>query len=401
MERVKIKKRYKIIFKFLSLLLFCCLVFNIPVRAKGDLRKSAEEFALTNITQIAKDMPNQGWSGNTKINDAITTYDVDGNINGYIFNLKTKGSESGYMQIFQSGDENYVIAYTFQGKHYFDKMMNAYKNKKKDKKVRDEYKLIYNGNNDFLIEDNTDETSIYYNLTTQQNLKQDKKELKKQYKDIERNIVSNSKLSSDLTVVSNNLLASSSASTTSTTGVTKYVVNANNADLVECSDFTGKIVNGKTVDNHCSPTAGTNLVKYWAKRRGVSKLWYSSDFWVFSSLCVNMETIFSGDNAGTTSNNFLLGLKNYSTYTRGVSYSGYEWWGDGFTESCTFEKAKSYIDANIPFHLDLVGHSEVCFGYNTKNGAKQLIVNTGWDRYWTFQSFSSFEIDYYQYVRWN
>lgn len=215
MEWVKMKKRYKIISKFLSLLLFCCLVFNIPVRAKENLRKSAEEFALTNITQIAKDMPNQGWSGNTKINDAITTYDIDGNINGYIFNLKTKGSESGYMQIFQLGDENYVIAYTFQGKHYFDKMMDAYKNKK-NKKVTEDYKLIYNGNSDFLIHDNTDGTSMYYNLTNQQNVKKDKKELKKQYKDIERNIVSKNKLSSDL-------LENSSNFTT-----TKYVVVAHN-----------------------------------------------------------------------------------------------------------------------------------------------------------------------------
>lgn len=46
-----------------------------------------------------------------------------------------------------------------------------------------------------------------------------------------------------------------------------------------------------------------------------------------------------------------------------------------------------------------------CLVFNIPDGninkVRRLIVNTVWDKNWTFQSFSSFDIDYYQYVRWD
>lgn len=37
------------------------------------------------------------------------------------------------------------------------------------------------------------------------------------------------------------------------------------------NDFEGWFFNAVYVHNHCAPTAGVNLVKYWAKRRGVNQ----------------------------------------------------------------------------------------------------------------------------------
>ena len=355
-------------------------------------KKTAEVFALKNILKVVNEVTNEGWTENTKISDAIITYDLDGNENGYIFNLKTKDKETGYIQILKLNSVYYVNAYTFQGRHYLDKMIASYKTKNNN--FKDEYKIIYNGNIDFIINEDTMQKNKYYNLTTEQTMQYDKSQLQIKYNKIEKNIIEN-------VPSSNSNSFSKLSAATSTTGVKKYVLNANNADLVEMDDFSGRTLNGQLVDNHCSPTAGTNLIKYWANRRGVTQLFHDSDWWVFSSLCVNMSTKFPQPNAGTSSANFLAGLRNYSTNTRSVSYSGDEWWGDGFLESCTFSKAKSYIDANVPFHLDLVGHSVVCFGYDTVSGTDKLIINTGWDKLWTFQAFSSFDIDYYQYVRWN
>lgn len=269
-------------------------------------------------------------------------------------------------------------------------MVAAY-NRKNNDKISSDYKIIYNGNDDFIIDKGTIKANKYYNLTTEQMLKDNKSELKNKYNRISKKIIDNTPSNSS------NLLSESLAAA----GTTRYVTKANYNDLVDMDDFAGKTLNGQTVDNHCSPTAGTNLVKYWARERGVPKLYYMSDWWVFSSLCVNMKTKFNQPNAGTTSANFLSGLRNYSSSTRGVSYSGYDWWGDSPSESCTFDKAKSIIDMDVPFHLDLDRHSMACFGYSTASGYNQLIVNTGWNKSWTFQSFTSFAIDYYQYVRGN
>lgn len=168
------------------------------------------------------------------------------------------------------------------------------------------------------------------------------------------------------------------------------------------SDFSGKTINGVTVHNHCAPTAATTIVKYWNNRRGITGLWYSSDWWVFSSLFVNMKT---SPTFGTHHDNYYNGFKNYSVNTRGIPYVSCDWWGNSSNEVCTFAKAQGYIDGNFPFKISIAysdgeGHAIACFGYSTQSGYPQLIFADGNIRGWTFQSFSSLTINNYQYLRW-
>ena len=159
------------------------------------------------------------------------------------------------------------------------------------------------------------------------------------------------------------------------------------------SDFSGKTINGVTVHNHCAPTAATTIVKYWNNRRGITGLWYSSDWWVFSSLHVNMKTTSNG----TREDYIYNGFKNYSVNTRGIPYVSCDWWGNSSNEVCTFAKAQGYIDGNFPFIINInesgKGHALACFGYSTQSGYPQLIFAEGKERRaWTFQSFSSLSI---------
>ncbi len=186
-----------------------------------------------------------------------------------------------------------------------------------------------------------------------------------------------------------------------TTGTTKYVLNANNADIVVGGDYVGYILNGETVDNHCAPTAGTNIIKYWGLRRGVTGLYYHSDWWVLSSLCVNMKTVFHAtedQEAGTTLGNCYNGLKKYCNSTRGIPYASAVRWGNTSNEECTFAKAKSYINANIPFIMMIPGHAQCCFGYSTASGYNQVILATGNHRGWVFRSFTANTPNEYQYI---
>lgn len=349
--------------------------------------QSINKFVYENITKIAIELPEEGWDQTTKISNYYTTFDLEGIPNGYVFNLKTNEKESGYIQVFDSNNTLNIISYSFQGHHFLDEMIDAYEEKNNEKLTNS--KIIYNGNLDFLIKESKEQDDTFYNLTTENFIKEKKPVLEKKYNAIKNSIVSDNTLSNSLSY---------------TTGIKKYVINANNADLVEMDDFKGKVLNGEIVNNHCGPTAGTNLIKYWANRRGVSNLYYNSDWWVFSSLCVNMNTNFS--TYGTLPWNLINGLRSYSSSTRGVSYSGYDLWGDDWSESVSFDKATYYIDVNVPFTILIDSgiiqyHYVSCFGYYTVDGARSLIINTGWNKNWTFQSFTSLSSQSYQYVRWN
>lgn len=213
---------------------------------------------------------------------------------------------------------------------------------------------------------------------------------------------------------------------TSAAPVKRYVTNADAAILVAQNSFYNRTLNGVSIGSLiaenggiCAPTTGTNLIKYWALKRGVTALdcpysFFSKedkDWWICSSLMVRMNMDMT--TGGVTPSNFYNGLKTYSTSTRGVQWSGADFVSSSL--SLTFNKAKSIIDSNVPFGLGVPGHRSSCFGYHiTSDGSKQLIINTtgltkatnsnGTYRYipaWEFHSFSSLDIQSYIYVRWN
>ena len=193
---------------------------------------------------------------------------------------------------------------------------------------------------------------------------------------------------------------------TTETGVKRYVAGANNLDIVVVSDFEGQSINGHLVGGHCAPTAATTIVKYWANRRNVPNLYYYSDWWVFSSLYVNMNTcninnLPNGPVNGTGAYSIMPGLINYSEQIRGVPTSGHDFIGDTTNETVTFDLIKTYITWEIPIIALQPGHAVCGFGYYTVDGRQQLIIANGWTRAWTFQNFSSLGIGQCFYVRWN
>lgn len=180
--------------------------------------------------------------------------------------------------------------------------------------------------------------------------------------------------------------------------IRKYVPNANRNILVEMNDFEGKSINSWTVTNHCAPTAGTNIIKYWSKCRGVNKLYHNSDWWIFSSLCVHMKT---NEHNATYKHDIYNGLYQYGTNI-GVKPTGADQiFGHNYSQ------CRQIINSGVPFILVLNsyktggGHAVSCFGYYESNGKKYLIINNGWDKCWRFEEANQLNISFLAYSRWN
>ncbi|GAA0108511.1 C39 family peptidase [Clostridium tertium] len=382
--------------KSLSFILLACFIFiSIPFNAKAsNVSDETLNFVKEQITSLSDSLEESNWNDSSEIYNVIPLYDLDDIINGYIYEIRTNGDDAGFIQVDISTGENIVSSFAFEGTHAVNKMLEKYQEQTRNININ---KIVYLGGYSYFIKNN--ETSIaksvsgslnLFDLNSSKYVSEDITNLKSNY---------NEKVNLKKKSARNYSLADDGISTLSTV-VKKYVPNANYDILVEMDDFAGKKIKDWTITNHCSPTAGLNIVKYWALKRGVSQLYYSGDSWMFNSLAVNMKTNI---NNGTIRDDIYTGLWNYGANTRGVTPSG----GDKITSGVTYDKAKTILDSGVPFIVSvdnyggtIGGHSVACFGYY-ENVSNYLIINNGWNKSWTFESFNNLNIDRYTYSRWN
>lgn len=382
----------KKIIKSLSFILLVCFVFiSIPINAKA-LTTNDEmlNFAKEQIILLSDSLEESNWDDSSEIYNVITLYDLDDNVNGYIYEIRTNGSDAGFIQIDISTGEKVVSSFSLEGNHALNSMIEQ-SEKIENYNLKDISKIIHLGGYNYFVEskDAKQKDGNLLDLSTDEKITESLDKLRDEYNEqieLRKNYNIN-KLNND-----------------TREAVKKYVPNATNSILVEMNDFNGLSVSVPPYvtwvarDGHCSPTVGTNIIKYWAKRRGVSNLYYSSDSWVFRSLVVNMKTYI---NNSTTTEEMYNGLWNYGASTRGVTPTG----GD-IKNRPSYAACKTTIDSGVPFILNLSryqsggGHSVATFGYY-EYGSNYLIINNGWNKVWTFELYNNLAIDNYVYSRWN
>lgn len=115
------------------------------------------------------------WTKDTVISETIKTYDLNGNVNAYILNLKTDENEAGYFLIEAfDGVNTRIVEFGYDGQFtIFDNKTN-----KNISEIIGENKIIYIGNRGFLTEENGE----YFKLVDGQKVDATKKELEKSYK---------------------------------------------------------------------------------------------------------------------------------------------------------------------------------------------------------------------------
>lgn len=378
---------FKKLFYFLSLF----LAFNFTtVHADVLSSNNPEDIAKNKIKQISIDIEECPWNENSVIKNKIPLYDLNGNVNSYIYEIATNEIGQGFIQVDLLTTPYVVSRFSFSGEHILNSMIKEFETSNTNIESYKLDKVIYLGGYTYLVKD--DKIS-YYDLNSITKLTQTKNELELMY-DIYISQLKNIQSQEEQTIQP---LAYP---------VTKYVTGADWKFLVEMDDFKDKYINGVKVDNHCSATAATNIVKYWAQKRNQPKLYNESDWWVFSSLYVNMKTNENIWNEGTWLRQAYDGLIKYSENTRGVATSGGQ-----YILAATWAKAHQLINSDVPFVLGtknyngLEGfHSVAVFGYyytGPYTSNNYLIINNGHNKTWTFEHYDSLSTLDMWYARWD
>lgn len=264
------------------------------------------------------------WTKNTQPSEIVKTYDTDNNVNAYIINLKTNGKPTGYMLIeaFTSGEPN-IMEYGYSGVYYLtDKRFENLKTKK----------IVYTGNRDFYVESSGQYCNAEDNIKTsltKENIKNGylyKARLENQYLAIA------SATSAKAATLKTMAATSVSATVPYLNKLTPYTMD----ELAKCSPVY--------VTNHCGPTAGMNLLKYWAVSRGVVPLFINYDKVVsFTSLKMAMGHT---NEKGTYDNSAYMGIAFYISNNKLVKPKGNDFINHS---NLSWDRIKTEINHGNPF----------------------------------------------------
>jgi len=375
----------------ISLVLVLSMICTGSVFAKDkqkDLKDDIRTFILEQMEIIKSTSDDCTWTEETVIDNISETYDLDNKINSYIFEFTTLSEVTGYIQVDVSTDTPTIQRYNFGDRHPIRNMVTSAKEKLKNKYKQYEDRIIYTGGYNYYIENKgTKELFKVDSLSVEQ---KETSVLKEEYG---KSVLA--KINYQGKSVQSNVMSRSIS-----TPIIVTVPSISSFSPVIMDDYPN-------YTNHCVPTAGVNIVKYWANCRGKTQL-YTGYMQAFTSMYSKMQT----KSSGTEPYNGYLGLYNY-----GVSW-GLTPTSREFRERANYivypdiqsaplwTRVTRIIDAGVPFIYEFAGHANVCVGYKTLYGPDYLILINGWSRSLTYEihgdgylSVACFHDHYYS--RWN
>lgn len=384
--------------KIISLVLLLSLILSVfGLGVSASELNPVQTFAREQIERIAAEPDeNNIWSEETSIKSEFVLYDLENVPNSYIYNLVTNGKDTGYIQIDVLDGVYSVHSYSFDGTNeVFHMLQQISQTNTPGVLSADTFgKVYYLGQSAYAIEKDGQLLDLY----TDEAIAVDRKDLKKGYNEF----------------VASMKIPQISPQASITSGST-MITNYKNFTLADMDDFKGKTIVGghsTVVNNHCTPTAGTNVVKYYAKCRGKSALYAGSDWNTFKALYLAMDTngvnySFDGQWTGTywdiTHSDGYSGLLNYIN-ARGVPTSDTYRYALGAVTGISINSIKEQIDKNHPVIMGVKSfpgssdsstyHSVVAFGYKSN----MVILSNGWDKSYHYHNYSSLAVHEYYYI---
>lgn len=383
------KRRIAQYLVFIIALVCCFSSSNAMAKSLGEYDDSleihAENYTYEFIqSQILSNDALCEWNDTTKINNVVALYNINEDINGYIFNLSTNDMPKGYLHLDYISGIFKVRSYSFNGIHELYGLQEVYGISNMMKKSS---KVYYNGWSSYWTKISEDK---FESLVSPQKIILTKDKLQEEYCE---------HLSKEEDDVE---LRSYESGTTMVSGYT----SESSLSLVQMSLYSGLTINGTTVTDHCTPTAGTNIIKYYALIKGFSALRPSTDKAVFTDMYKEMDTNFNQSGGGFSGTYFdpfysdgYAGLKSYCTlYNKTPVYYDRTYWFPSFSEVCSIISNK-----NAPLLMTLNNfdgtsgyHSVVVFGYKDS----RIVIATGWDQSLHYYTYSSLNVTEYSYVGW-
>ena len=391
------------------------------------------------------------WAKNTNIDSITTLYDLDDNVNGYIYDLKTGGKATGYIQVDCSLGDPYISSFSFDGQSNLNAMPKA---DKLAKETTANSKIYYLDGFEYGRKVKQGNGDAYFSLTNDSvaadsiaaidNQYKKSQEQKKADKAAEKAAKDAAKASTptatnmSLRIPSVHLgaapLQNASGTVTVTPmasappsggtgyGTSTYVTGATTAKLTSYNASTADYISVS------APVACVNIMKYWSLVRGYSKLYCTSDAWMYNWFS---QTLYpsSGliDFAGGS---FVLPASSY--YDEATLYYGQSFFakyrGQAYNASMPgpqyisssatgYSSAKTYVNANRPFvifiNTNIYGPSVIasaagsttisgqpgtraitCFGYidyytSSKVTSSYYIINNSWDLCFRYENIAN------------
>lgn len=378
--------------KFLTLLLCFSVLFtlmNLSVLADSFEEQIVPQmYAKDQIEEIAAtpDELNR-WNANTKIEDEIILYDIHDNPNGYVYTLSTDGAETGFIQFDYLDGVYQLHSYAFSGQNEVIYLRERWS---KENNAPVPGKIYYLGSMAYAVkvEDH------FVDLISSDVVTLSEAELAEEYaKQVKRRLTPQSRAAAN---------------------GSKNVVNYNKFTPVTMDDFQGRVVkdgHASTVMDHCTPTAGTNVMKYYDLCRGQTKL-FIDDWSTFSRMYLAMDTnsvtspskIRSGTYWDITHSDGYSGLLNYANQ-RGAPSSDTYRYALGAVTGIKMSSITEQIDKNHPVMISVQGfpgaagggssyHSVVVFGYDND----KILVNNGWTTDFIYYNYNSLAVHEYYYI---
>ena len=301
------------------------------------------------------------WSESTTIKSTISLFDAEENLTGIIYDLQTDGEPSGYVEIVFLNQEPVVKAYSYNG---INAVVGLLKNAEYQiDPYSDDIKVMSLGALDYAIKDG-DDSGLMFDLQAGQYITFDQEKMQTfcEAQKAKMTIAFEAQKEQEVQVARQ--AANEEAVTPYSTF--EYVGGSSSISLVKMDDFSG-------YDNHCSPTAGTNVIKYYYDVWGIN--FYDSRDYTFERLYDFMRTNTTVE--GTDRTKIIAGLRSYFNYY-GATYDF-----SGTKTSPTLALIRTYIGKDCPVIMSVDdfggtsgGHSIVAFGCMPSTS---VVVSTGWD----------------------
>ncbi len=362
--------------KKLSLVLVVCLFVTLLSRSNIFASPDTIPENVSNLLnsfiarKIAEDTECT-WTQSTSPDDFIKTYDPSNHVNQYIFNVTDNGVEQGQITINTDSSVPRISSYFFGGKASLFSMLEYYGYQTQNYINNSDYKIYYFGSESYALKTANGYIELGQNTAAKTEFSQ--AAVANAYSSLLAQ--QSAKRASDLQL---EITGSANLLTGSRNGITPFFSITFNPVIM--SDFSGH-------DKHCAPTAGTNLVKYWAFQKGQTKLQQSNSV-IFNSLFSYMNTTNHGGTMYWPVNNAYTGLQSHVN-SRGCSapYKAQDS-SPSFSEITTqLSKKRPVILACSKYPNASEGHFVCVVAYKTSDG-NQLGVLNGWVRHVTYVYYS-------------
>lgn len=338
------------------LALMLCLISCVGVSAEDEYFISSEDALAVaeDFISAAAVLDDNVWNENTIISDTVILYDTDGSINAYSFELTTNSQSTGYIVISAFADiPNVILEYADESAPLYEQLNIENEENIVYLGAFDYYELLNNGQLESINNQIVDASSVENNLELSRGEIYLEKNLEileaAQTEDIFLQAIESGSASNESELHPNIVIAHPIpyANRHYEGPFVNYEyrnVFENHVPFRTTGDYSG-------YNNHCGPTAITNLIEMIGSYRGIYSINKYSHNEIFRKVANYgiKKGYFSNANGSPWEyeSNFVKGA--FSLFGVNVTMLT--------TEEVTYNNVKYYINLDRPFYLTLKGHS--------------------------------------------